>query len=118
MKSGSKAVLRTVVKHGRRVGRPTNAKVRNGHRCRCGNKLVGHPAQLRDILSRKGPSVSTSFSLQGRPPCQGTVWKQLHHNIARDGRRLFAILACEPVAMRFDPPRSGIGHYRSVRYPD
>jgi len=29
MRSGSKPVLRTVVKHGRRVGRPTNAKVRN-----------------------------------------------------------------------------------------
>ena len=29
MRSGSKPVLRTVVKHGRRVGRLTNAKVRN-----------------------------------------------------------------------------------------
>ena len=29
MRSGSKPVLRTVVKHGRHVGRPTNMEVRN-----------------------------------------------------------------------------------------
>ena len=77
------------------------------------------PAQLRDILSREDvrdddeaiavwatrcPSVSISFSLKAAPHARERCGSRLHHNIAGDGGRLFAILTCEPVVMRFDPP--------------
>src|SRR6516164_6987902 len=66
-------------------------RVVGGHRRRRGNELIGHPTQLRDILSREdvgdddeaiaiiGGALSVSehkFLPQGRPPCQGAVWKQ------------------------------------------
>jgi len=45
------------------------------------------------------------------------VWKQLHHNIARDGRRLFAILACEPLRYGLIRPEAVLGTSATSRKP-